>query len=105
MAMTSLYRGSAGLVGPVGARPREPGHRAHHFGRRVAAAKVVVAKPRGGPLAAPGQERRQAATTGLEASIRLGRLLEGSGDGRGGQVARDPFLEKLLMETAAADAA
>src|ERR1700730_13484986 len=102
MAMTSLYRGSAGLVGPVGACPREPGHCPHHFGRRVAAAKEVVAKPRGGPLAASAQERRQAPATGLEASVRLGRLLAGGGDGRGGQVARYPFLEKLLGETAAA---
>ena len=54
-------------------------------------------------LAASAQEPRQAAAPGLETPVRLGRLVEGGGDGGGGQIARDPLRQELLAEPAAAD--
>ena len=92
MVMWPLYRGSGSLVGPVGARPRERGHRPHHLGRRVATAQEIVAETRSGPPAVPAQEGGQAAAASLQAPLRLGRLLEGGGHGGRGQVARNALL-------------
>src|SRR6266481_9524869 len=105
MAIWPLYRGSLSLVGPVGARPREGGHCAHHLGRRVATAQEVVSETRGGPFAPPAQQCGQPAAAGLEAPLRLGRLGEGGGDGGRGQVARNTLLEELLAKAATTDAA
>src|SRR4029450_12366056 len=108
MVMWPLYRGSGSLVGPVGARPRERGHRPHHLGRRGATAQEIVAETRRGPPAGPagegGRGGGQAAPASLQAPLRLGGLLEGGGHGGRGQVARNALLEELLAEAATADA-
>src|SRR4029453_1292093 len=105
MVMWPLYRGSGSLVGPVGARPRERGHRPHHLGRRVATAQEIVAETRSGPPAVPAQGGGAGGAAGLQAPLRLGGLLEGGGHGGRGQVARNALLEELLAEAATADAA
>src|ERR1700675_3994225 len=95
MVMASLYRGAVGRCVPVGARPGERRDRPHHDRRGVSAPHEVVAQPRRRPREAGPQEGRQAAASRLKAPCRLGPLLEGGRDRRGGHVARNAFLEEL----------
>src|SRR5262252_10448393 len=105
MVMRSLYRASGGLVGPVGARPGERGHGAHHHRRRVAAAQEVIAQAHGSAFTSAPKNRGQTPAAGVEAALGLGRLGEGGGDGGGDEIARYPLLGQFLLEAPAADAA